>query len=402
MVKSARLLAILSVLVATTGVQAAQQPPSDLQQVGDHWSAWSPPSSFPEEATVHTVEPGETLWSIAQKVLGDPYLWPQIWEQNRWVEDSHWIYPGDPLVVSVSGTPIADVADMADPAASGSSSAGGDSAAAGEQSAGAGDQFRLDRRVGPPAALGSEDDIHCSGFIGADNIEFERYVIGSEFDNLSPRLTSGTRPVKGHWGTSDAVKFSLSTGDILYIDGGAAAGLTPGLQYTAVTPQEVVRHPVSGEVLGRFYKYTGRLRVLSVQENTAITEIVHGCDPVFVGAGLLPFEHHPVPLARRYPPRAVNDPQDGELLQEAPAIVRSVERIISMGQGHVVFIDQGANDSVVPGDIYTIYRLNDPGMPPVVIGELGVLRSDGETAVAKILKSRYVVYVGDRLDLETR
>jgi len=399
MVKSARLLAVLPLFLAAIGADAAQQPPSDLQQVGDHWSAWTAPSTLPEDAKVHTVEAGDTLWSLAEKFLGDPYLWPQLWERNRWVEDSHWIYPGDPLVVDMFATPMADVAGMGDGSGSASgSSAGGD----GSQVADGGSGLRLDRRASPPEALGSEDDLHCSGFIGDPDLDFDRYVLGSEFDNLSPRLNMNARAIKGHWGTIDAVKISLSTGDILYIDGGAAAGLTPGLQFTAVKPMDNVRHPVTDELLGRFYKYTGRLRVLSVQQETAIAEIVHACDPVYVGAGLLPFEHHPVPLARRHPPRAVNDPQDGDLLQAAPTIVRSVESIVSMGQDHVVFIDRGESDDVVPGDIFTIYRLNDPGMPPVVIGELGVLRTEQNTSVAKILKSRYIVYVGDRLDLETR
>ena len=26
----------------------------------------------------------------------NPYLWPQIWDQNRYITDAHWIYPGDP------------------------------------------------------------------------------------------------------------------------------------------------------------------------------------------------------------------------------------------------------------------------------------------------------------------
>ena len=401
MVKSVRLLAVLPLFLAAMSAGAAQQPPSDLQQVGDHWSAWDAPTAFPEDAKLHTVEAGDTLWSLAEKFLGDPYLWPQLWERNRWVEDSHWIYPGDPLIVDMLATPIADVAGMADEAY-GASGAGGASGENGAQASDGAMSFGLDRRASPPQALGSADDIHCSGFIGDPGLDFPHHILGSEYDNLSPRLNSNARPVKGHWGTTDAVKISLSTGDILYIDGGEAAGLTPGLQFIAVRPMDNVRHPVSGEMLGRFYKYTGRLRVLSVQRETAITEIVHACDPTYVGFGLLPFEDHPVPLSRRHPTRAVNDPQDGELLQAAPSIVRSVESIVSMGQDHVVFIDRGEADDVVPGDIFTIYRLNDPGMPPVVIGELGVLRTEANTSVAKILKSRYVVYLGDRLDLETR
>ena len=47
----------------------------------------------------HTVRKGDTLWDLANKWLGDPHLWPQVWDQNRYILDSHWIYPGDPLAV---------------------------------------------------------------------------------------------------------------------------------------------------------------------------------------------------------------------------------------------------------------------------------------------------------------
>jgi len=64
----------------------------------------------------------------------------------------------------------------------------------------------------------------------------------------------------------------------------------------------------------------------------------------------------------------------------------------------VVFLDRGAQDDVQPGDLFTIYRMNHRGGPAVVIGELAVLSAKPRSAVAKILESRYPVYVGDRLE----
>ncbi len=59
----------------------------------------------PEGAKVHTVVPGDTFWALAATNLGNPYLWPQIWEKNQYVLDAHWIYPGDPLVLDLAGDP---------------------------------------------------------------------------------------------------------------------------------------------------------------------------------------------------------------------------------------------------------------------------------------------------------
>src|SRR5262245_1930879 len=75
------------------------RPPKNLHQMPDgHWTPWDPPA-VPEGAKVHSVVKGDTLWGLSQQYLNNPYLWPQIWDQNRYVLDSHWIYPGDAIVI---------------------------------------------------------------------------------------------------------------------------------------------------------------------------------------------------------------------------------------------------------------------------------------------------------------
>ena len=139
------------------------------------------------------------------------------------------------------------------------------------------------------------------------------------------------------------------------------------------------------------------MRVLSVQDGGAIAEISQGCDGLRVGSLLRAFQPEPVPLARRTLLRPVNDPTLDDL-GAAPVILSSVADVISLGQDHVVYIDRGVQDDVQPGDMFTIYRLNREGMPPVVLGELAVLSAHPRSSVAKILESRYPIYSGDRLE----
>ena len=96
---------VLVALVATSAVEAATRPPKNLKLVGDHWTPWDPPEPGPD---AYIIQKGDTLWDLAGKWFGDPFLWPQVWDENRYILDSHWIYPGDPLVVPGQPTVIPD------------------------------------------------------------------------------------------------------------------------------------------------------------------------------------------------------------------------------------------------------------------------------------------------------
>jgi len=48
----------------------------------------------------YIVKKGDTLWSISAKFLKQPWLWPEVWQDNQKVRNPHLIYPGDELVIS--------------------------------------------------------------------------------------------------------------------------------------------------------------------------------------------------------------------------------------------------------------------------------------------------------------
>jgi len=369
----------LSLLIITmaAGLVADETPPKPLHMVGDHWTAWDPPTSLPDDTEVYIVQRGDTLWDLAGQFYGDPYLWPQLWERNSYILDAHWIYPGDPLVVGVEVTPVEDVLSRDD---------GGTADQEPED-----DALGLDSTATPPMQLGSESDIYCSGFIGPVDQAFDFEIIGSEYSG-----SSYDDPLRAGYGSRQGYIMDLSLGDIVYVSGGREAGLMPGSVFTVVETKGIVKHPISKETIGEHYRYNGRVRILSAQDTTAIAEISHSCHPISVGAVLMPFTPEPVPLARYSGMIGLNDPVTEEALIDAPIIVLSDAGVLSLGQGHVVYIDRGAED-VSPGDLFTIYRPTPSEIPPLIIGELAVLSVGETTAVAKILDSRQVVHVGDRL-----
>lgn len=377
---------LVVLMVATASAAQRPQPPRDLKLVGDHWTAWDPPATIAEGAEVHIIQRGDTLWDLAARFLSDPYLWPQIWERNQYILDAHWIYPGDPLVLGFQvESQAADVLAEPDQDLDGPDTADGG--------------LGRGRRANPFVQLGTPDDIYCSGYIGQVEEQFPFAIIGSEYELLGPTLDISERgKVSATFGAVDAIKVGLDVGDIVYLDGGRSGGLGAGDEFTIVEPAVVVPHPIHGRVVGRLYRYLGRVRVLSVQDETAIGEVSEACEPIRVGSMLKPFVPEPVPSERRTPLRPINEPVAAESLRQAPTIVHAKDGVLSLGEDHVVFLELGEGDGVEPGDIFTVYRHGGEARPPVVIGEVAVLSVHPLSSVAKIVASRYPIYVGDRLD----
>ncbi|HSG40887.1 MAG TPA: LysM domain-containing protein, partial [Thermoanaerobaculia bacterium] len=311
---------VLAVFLAgSTFALAADRPPQDLHLVDGHWTAWNPPAPPPGEQ-VHVIATGDTLWDLAARYYGNAYLWPQLWERNQYILDAHWIYPGDPLVLGIQVAPVDTLSQGPGGPGGGPGDPGSDPGAAPPEGA-----LSADAATGAPIPLGAESDIYCQGYIGELEEQFPFEIIGSEAEAQS--LIPGSVAAVGEgrlletYGSQTTVKFGMATGDIVYVDGGRARGLSAGASFTVVAPNEPVLHPVRREVVGRYYRYLGRLRILSVQESTAIAEIVHSCDPIMVGSLLEPFEPEPVPLGRVSALRPLNFPESEEQLRDAPIIL---------------------------------------------------------------------------------
>ncbi len=404
-------LALCLATLAWVTAAKAQQPPADLKLVQDHWTAWSPPAQAPEGAQVYTIQPGDSLWSIAARMLGDPHLWPQIWNQNQYILDAHWIYPGDPLFIAGAGAPeaFADAEGVAGaPLEDGESMPPEDDSFSTVVEGAPEDANRFsftgrDKYANPqgPVPLGSESDIYCTGYISDNDEQFAFRIAGSEYEFMTPGLDPGDNStIEGIHGKASTEKYGLGLGDIVYIDGGRADGLSPGELLTAVQKGRKVSHPKTRRPLGRLHQYLGRVRVLSAQPETSIAEIVQLCTPIPVGAALKIFEPEPVPLRKITPIRPVNFPVAEADLEGAPTIVFAWDQLLTLGAGYLVFIDQGNQEDMAPGDIFTIYRPGRRGFPPTLLGELAVLSVFDQTALARILRSRYTIFVGDALSLK--
>jgi len=353
-------------LLVSTSLASAQQSPDQIQPGGEivippHWSPYQAPNSYPEGTRLHIIVRGDTLWDLANTYFQNPFLWPQLWDANRYITDPHWIYPGDPLVI-----PDLDVLRAAgeEPGAAGPG---------GEEGEGMGEEGTgiAGGPTGPSLyPLTEEHTIQCAAFIGdRENEDIRIFETEIGFD----------------------VKVTASQGDVVYVNRGTNDGVQAGDEY-------YMRMRIRRLGPGYLINTTGWLVILAAQENAAIAEVVHSCRDTLQSAYLVPFEPVPVPLVPYQDPVHRLTPETGRDQGRILASIDDVVELGSFGTGNLVSIDVGEEEGIIPGSIFTVFRYNHPDAPRRVLGELAVLTVHPRTSTAKITLAYDYMQQGDLIE----
>ena len=355
-------LVVLVALVAVNAVhaQSSTSPPKNLKQVGDHWTAWDPPQTGPD---AYIIVKGDTLWDLSETWLGDPFLWPQIWDENRYILDSHWIYPGDPLVIPGRPTVVPEGGPP-----------GGEGEITEVTTPEEPDVARPSAPLPPPLVpVADSTDLYCSGYIDPEHTHSELWVAGRELE-----------------------KEHLADGDIVYLNQGRNQGIQAGDEFAVIRMEHQVTHPVTGNELGTFVRRLGRVRVMLTQDNTATAVISDACEDILQSDELVLWEEIPVPTRREMPEFVRYDPTPSG--GPSGHIVEVLGQLDAAGEGHIVYVDLGVASGIGPGEVLTLYQ--DRGeLPRVNIGQAVVLTVEPLTATAKLTMTVRETGVGDRVEL---
>jgi hypothetical protein len=369
--------------------KSSSAPPRQLHVVGDHSTAWNPPdpATYPPNAKTHKIVAGDTLWALAQQYYGNAYLWPQLWESNTWITDAHWIYPGDVLLVEGEGA-----------AQSASATTGTATTATGTESTelsngafvqptddGTGMRTVSLTRESRPIPIGHEADIYCYGYIGQPNESMPNYF--ESIEDVEVMYVPRLQPAQGA---------SVAEGDLIYIHGGSATGLVAGETYMAVEPGDMIYHPRTGELIGQHYNYQGQIRIICTEENRSRAMVVRSCREINIGARLKPVPQLPIPIARIPDLPAWCDPPTG---RTNGTIIDSRDWDLELAEGVLVQVDLGADGGLQPGDFLTVYRASPRAdQPRQVLGEIGILTTQAQTATGIITAMRRTMQIGDLVE----
>jgi len=331
--------------------------------IATHWSRYKYPESIPEGALYYIIKRGDTLWDLSAKFLGNPFLWPQIWDQNRYITDAHWIYPGDPLIMPR----IALISERA-----------------GEEGPGMGEEPGAEPGAGRPTREGDvlypvieEMALQCAQYVLQDPEDTNLYVVGSE---------------------QGATKIAFAERDILYLNKGSSAGIKAGDVYSLHHAAYQIKHPESGRTIGRKIETTGWARVILVEENSATVMVEQACIDIHLGDYLKPFQKVSVPLILRHAPPDRLTPPSGKTQGH---VVDVGDDSLIAGTGQLVSVNLGTTDGLAPGTLLTVYKVMYPSVPTPrnVLGELAIVSVQERTATARVIYSSDAIMSGDRVEL---
>ncbi|NJN64349.1 MAG: LysM peptidoglycan-binding domain-containing protein [Acidobacteria bacterium] len=352
-------------------------PPKNLKLVDGHWTPYDPPVP-PEGSQVHVVKPADTLWDLAQSYYSDPYLWPMIWDANRYVTYSHWIYPGDPLVVPPKPTVVSEQG-VPEPAPEPEPEPVVEVV---QERPAAEVPFKRQEGAATGRAkpslvpVAEATELLCSAQL------YERF-------DPAPLVVSGRE---------EPDKTIQGTGDIVYLSAGQDLGIKPGDEYVLLRAEGAVDHPETGKPVATFVRRLGRVRAIAVHANATTAEIITACDPVLVGDHLVPYRELPIPMVERIPLSTLATP-----MPSGPngTVITTYDLLATIaGQGNTVGIDLGHREGLTAGDRVLFWRPGESAnQPRRVVAQGIVLVTQGGGSTVKIIESRTEVRIGDKAEV---
>ena len=313
----------------------------------------------------HTVVRGDTLWDLARKYMGDPFLWPQIYRLNTAVvEDPHWIYPGEVLrlVEPPEGAQAVPSQDTPPPVAPGDSAAAA-AAAAEEELEYPMPEFARRRRTESLEGLRAYVDqpyqpLRAGEFYSAGFLTEERELpYGIMLGTVTPQQIR-----------------NLTERAAVTLFSEVAVRAPDGATYAVGDSLLVVVREVGFEGYGQIVVPVGMIRITGQTSNQYLGEVVAVYGAMRNGQQTIPAERfQPGPKVRAV---ATTDSLSG-------AVIGARElRELKHPQNHV-FINLGRAQGVMPGDVFQVRRVPGP-------------RTGAPDTIDELMASGQVVRVGER------
>lgn len=286
----------------------------------------------------HIAKKGDTLWSICEQYYGDPYLWPELWEMNKFITNPHWLKPGDVITL-------------------------------------------LEYKEKKPKPEKPKKKIVK---LKKQPLKKPMGIDVSSLTNtkaLGVLLQESVKP----WGRIfdfETEKILISKNDTVYVKMDKK-GVKPGDKFTIYTVSNPIKHPLTGEKFGYIHSFKGTLEIKKVKENYHIAIIEESFRTIYKNDLLMPF--HTVS------PCIVTIPSQRTITAH---IVASKDILEVLGEYSVVYIDAGHDMGIRRGNLLEAIEEREStfdekqkrmaALPPTILGKILILETTEDTSTGVV------------------
>jgi LysM repeat protein len=293
-----------------------------------------------EDIKDYKVNSGDTLWNISGKELGDPFLWPKIWQENPKIANPDRIYPGQKIRIPLR---YAQKEEQEKQAVSAEPSPV-ESPKVVEKAEKYSPSLKLRPLIDRSILVGS-------GYI-SDSVKGVGTIAGAP----SQRIMFGNNDI-----VYVKIDNPVKVGDRFYI-------LRKG---------ELVRHPVTNKKMGYLVEMLGVVEILRFEDGDTLAKITEMFSDIHSGDLLETYYEISPPLTTG--------------VFRKPDITGYV---VASHQGHlgdaklnIVYIDKGLNDGLDVGDtVKTLNVIDDHKIPS---GAIQIISCRETTSTAVVLENYY-------------
>lgn len=306
----------------------------------------------------YVVQPGDTLWDISGRFFRSPWLWPEIWYENPYIQNPHLIYPGDVITFTyVNGQPALLVS-----------------------------------RHGTVVAATTPEVrmLHPT----VEHIPLAEAIPTIPFDEIAPLLSRPRIMMLERYKAAPYILRALNGSVIVAAPKSVYArdldkNAVTGTEYVVVRKKQPLVDPATGELLGYEVLHLGRAVVTSTGD-PATLKLTESNREIHAGDRLIPVERGIVPT--EFPLRI---PCAGM----RATVIDVLGSIIGAGQYQVVVLNRGETDGLRVGAVLEVQSdtqtVRDPyahgelstrvKLPRRPIGELVVFRTFDEASYALVM-----------------
>ncbi len=317
----------------------------------------SSPGTTPSELSIYqyekyTVQKGDTLWRIAIERLENPFSWPKVWQINPEIANADLIYPGQVIKIPLdllkpkyrkfvkASAPVPAPVVVPPP----------------------------EKPVSEPLSAQKPVEVTTSVYLAKPEFIAAAGFISDDLPGLGTIVGSPSE------------KQILGKNDTVYVN---TNGSTKGKSFSLYRKIQNVYHPVTGAYVGILYDVLGSLEITGRQEDVSVAKITHSYN--YIEPGSI--------LGEYYKLEAILVSQEPRTPNISGYVIATKELKGFVGEYELVYLDQGADDGLIVGDIISISK-PEKQFHGEKIGKVQVIKTMPSTATAMIIKSKEEVRRG--------